>query len=110
MSKLQNKVKLHFKFPLEFNDHTRVPDEKFIESKNFFMDNYEGLSISGTTAGYWIYSGMEYKDETVEYFVLINKAKFLKKVKPKLMKQIKKFEKDFKQIEILCYYHNVIST
>ena len=110
MSKLQSKVKLHFKFPLTFNDHTKVPDEKFIKAKNFFMDNYEALTISGTSIGYWTHSGMEYKDETVEYFVLIDKNKFLKTVKPKLMKQIKQFEKEFKQIEILCYYHNVIST
>lgn len=110
MSKLQSKVKLHFKFPLEFNDHTRVPDEMFVKTKNFFMINYDGLTISGTSVGYWSHFGMEYKDETVEYLALIDKNKFLKTIKPKLMKQIKKFEKEFKQIEILCYYHNVIST
>jgi len=74
------------------------------------MINYEGLTISGTSIGYWSHFGIEYKDETVEYFALIDKNKFLKIIKPKLMKQIKKFEKEFKQIEILCYYHNVIST
>lgn len=53
---------------------------------------------------------MKYKDETVEYLVLSDKNRFFRKVKPNLMKQIQKFKKDFKQIEILCYYHNVIST
>jgi len=42
------------------------------------MINYEGLTISGTSIGYWSHFGIEYKDETVEYFALIDKNKFLK--------------------------------
>lgn len=110
MSKFQNKVKLHFKFPLEYNDHTRVPTKKFVEAKNFFIDNYEGLTITGTSLGYWTHSGIEYRDETVEYFVFVPKSKFLQKVKPNLLGQIAKFKKDFQQLEIMCYYHEVIST
>ncbi len=81
MTKFQPQVKLYYKFPLQFNDHTTVSDEKFIEAKNYFMKNYKGFTIAGTSVSYWTYSGMEYRDETVEYFVLVPKAKFLKKIK-----------------------------
>jgi hypothetical protein len=110
VSKLQNKVKLHFKFPLAYNDGTKVPDKEFRDAKNYFIDTYEGLTVSGTSTGYWKHSGLLYADETVEYFVLIENGKFSKKVKPKLNSEIDKFRRKFRQIEILCYYHNVMST
>lgn len=110
MSKIQNKVKLHFKFPLAYNNGTKVPDEEFRLAKNYFIDTYEGLTVSGTATGYWKHSGLLYTDETVEYFVLIENKKFSNKVKKTLNSEIDKFRKQFKQIEILCYYHNVMST
>ena len=110
MTKLEPKIKLHFKFPLEYNDHTKVPDDKFIEAKNYFVEKYEGLTITGASVGFWVHSGVEYRDETVEYFVFIEKKKFLRQVKPKLSAHIDKFKKDFEQLEILCYYHDVFAT
>lgn len=110
MTEIQPKIKLHFRFPLEYNDHARVPDDKFVEAKNYFIVKYEGLTITGTSIGFWIQSGVEYRDETIEYFVFIEKNKFLLEVKPNLVDNINKFKKDFRQLEILCYYHDVFST
>ena len=66
----------------------QVPNKEFIRVKNYFMDQYEGVTITGPSQGYWSHSKLEYRDETVEYFVLVSGQKFLKQIKPDLIKQI----------------------
>lgn len=110
MSKLKRKVKLHFKLPTADNNKKPIPAKKFIDTKNFFIDTYGGLTVDNPSEGYWKDSGMLYTDETMEYIVFIDKKIFDKKVKGTLNKQIEKFKKQFKQLEILCYYHDVMST
>lgn len=110
MSRLERKVKLHFKLPTVYNDGTPINPSEFIRVKNYFLDTYGGLSIDNPTTGYWQDSGVTYTDETIEYMVLIGKDRFDKQVKPNLINQIEKFKKRFKQLEILCYYHDVMST
>lgn len=45
----------------------------------------------------------------MEYSVFIPQNKF-NKVRNTIPKQITRFRKEFEQIEIFCYYHNVIAT
>ena len=110
MTQLHNKIKLHFKFPLTYNDGDPVPDKEFVKAKNYFIDTYDGLTIEGRSTGYWKHSSVLYSDETVEYFVMIEKKLFNKRVKQSLPKEINKFKGQFRQLEILCYYYDVMST
>lgn len=110
MSHLQKKVKLHFKLPTRYNDGREIPDEEYARVKDYFIDNYGGLSTSLPSPGYWKSdSGIIFTDETIEYFTLIPQTTFNKKVKSKIPKQIDNFKSQFKQLEILCYYHAVMS-
>ena len=109
MRKLQNKVKLHFKLPIFYNDGKPVEYQKLADAKNYFIENYEGLTIDSQSEGYWRDDGMLFKDQMLEYSVFIPENKF-RKVKNIIPKQIDKFRKQFKQIEIFCYYHHVVST
>lgn len=110
MSRLQSKVKLHFRLPLSYNNGKPIPNQEFIDAKNYFISKYDGLTVTGIATGYWKHAEMSYSDETVEYFVLIKEKTFDKKVKSGISKEISKFKKQFKQLEILCYYHTVMST
>ncbi len=110
MTLLQPKVKLHFKLPTFYNDGNPVDENKFILVKNYFIDTYGGLSIDTPSTGYWVESGVIYRDETIEYMILIKKEQFSSEVEPNLSNEIENFKKQFQQLEISCYYHDVIST
>ena len=110
MSKLKNKVKLHFKLPTSYNNKKSIPAKEFIKVKNFFIDNYGGLTVDSPSTGYWKDSGISYTDEVIEYTIFIEKKMFDNKVKKTLNNQIERFKNQFKQLEILCYYHSVMST
>ncbi len=100
MSRLQKKVKLHFKLPTRYNDGREIPDEEYV--KDYFIDDYGGLSTSLPLAGYWKSdSEIIFTDETIEYFTLIPQTTFNKKVKSKIPKQIDNFKSQFKQLKIL---------
>jgi hypothetical protein len=103
-------VKLHYKLPKYFNDGKRIPYTKIIEVKNFFIDQYGGLTVDSPSEGYWEDNGFIFKDINLEYSIFIPKRKFEKKVKNEIPKHIEKFKKDFKQLAILCYYYQVMST
>ena len=107
---LQEKVKLHYKLPTNYNDGHGIPDQDIIEVKNFFVDNYGGLSVDSPSEGYWKEDGFVYQDTNLEFSILIPKTKFNREVKKEIPKHIEKFKKDFQQLAILCYYHDVMST
>ncbi|MDE1762821.1 MAG: hypothetical protein KGH88_01065 [Thaumarchaeota archaeon] len=109
MQKLQKKVKLHFKLPIFYNDGKPVEPQKLANAKNYFIDTYGGLTVDGESEGYWQDQGALFKDQMLEYSVFIPRTKF-SKIKNTIPKQIDKFRNQFKQIEIFCYYHNVVST
>lgn len=110
MSKLQKKVKLHFKLPTNYNDNTPIQDEIIKDVKNYFVDLYGGLTVDSPSVGFWDYNGFVYEDNMIEYSIFIKKDDFEHKFKQKIPRQITKFKKQFAQVEILCYYHDVIST
>ena len=110
MSKITPKVKLHFKLPTRYDDNTRIAEKEFVDVKNYFMRTYGGLSIGSKTLGYWMDSNVEYRDTTIEYMVLVEKKRFAKQVKPNIEQEICRFKEQFKQLGILCYYHDVCST
>ena len=93
-----------------YNDGTPVGPDQFILVKNYFLDKYGGLSIDNPSVGYWKDSGVTYTDQTMEYMILIEKTRFESDVEPVLLDEIEQFKKQFKQLEILCYYHEVTST
>ena len=101
---------MHFKLPKKYNDDININDDEFIDVKEYLLDLYGGLSIGNETLGYWMDSNIEYQDTTIEYMILIEKNEFDKNVKPNIENDINKFKKQFKQLEILCYYHEVYST
>lgn len=107
MSKLEKKVKLHFKLPANYNDGTSIADEKLRDVKNYFVDLYGGLTVGSPSEGFWDYNGLVYKDDIIEYSIFIKKQDFERRFKKKIPQQITKFKK---QLGILCYYHDVIST
>ncbi|MDE1863588.1 MAG: hypothetical protein KGI33_11855 [Thaumarchaeota archaeon] len=109
MQKLHNKVKLHFKLPIFYNDGTPVESQKLANAKNYFIETYGGLTVDGESEGYWKDDGVLFKDHMMEYSVFIPQNKF-NKVRNTIPKQITRFRKEFEQIEIFCYYHNVIAT
>ncbi|MGI0088387.1 MAG: hypothetical protein ACREBI_10610 [Nitrosotalea sp.] len=89
MSRLQKKVKLHFKLPTRYNDGREIADKEYVRVKDYFIDNYGGLSTNLPSAGYWKSdSGIVFTDETIEYFTFISQTTFDKKVKSKIPKQI----------------------
>jgi hypothetical protein len=107
---LQNKVKLHYKLPTNYNNGDPIPDEDIIEVKNFFVDRYNGLSIDSPSEGYWKEDGFVYQDTNLEFSIIIPKTKFKREVKNEIPKHLDRFKKDFQQLAILCYYHDVMST
>ncbi|MDE1728768.1 MAG: hypothetical protein KGH81_06275 [Thaumarchaeota archaeon] len=110
MSRLQKKVKLHFKLPTRYNDGREIADKEYVRVKGYFIDSYGGLSTNLPLTGYWKSdSGIIFTDETIEYFTFISQTTFDKKVKSQITKQIDDFKSQFKQLEILCYYHTVMS-
>lgn len=110
MSKLTSKIKLHFKLPTTYNNKKQIPADEFIKVKNYFIDTYGGLTIDSPSAGFWKDDGIVYHDQILEYTIFIEKKIFDRKVKTSLDKQIDAFKKQFKQLEILCYYHPIMST
>lgn len=110
MTRLQPKVKLHFKLPTSYNNGSPVDENEFISVKNYFLRSYGGLSTSAPSFGYWMNSKVTYKDETIEYMILIEKERFHFDVEPDLPKVIKRFKDQFQQLEISCHYHDVVST
>lgn len=110
MTKFKPKVKLHFKIPVYYNNGKSVNAEKFVNVKNHLMEIYGGLTIDTPAMGYWVESKVEYQDKTIEYMILVGKEKFYSKIEPKLLDEIENFKKEFEQLEILCYYYDVIST
>jgi len=107
---LQEKIKLHYKLPINFNNGTPIPDKILVNVKNFFVDRYGGLSVDGPSEGYWEENGFIYRDTNLEFSIFIPKNTFHTKVKMEIPKHVKKFKKDFEQLAILCYYHPVVST
>lgn len=110
MSGLYGKVKIHFRFPITFNDGILIPNALFAKVKNYFIKSYGGLTVTGGSKGYWKHANVVYADETVEYFVIIPKKIFYEKIRPLLPKQLTRFKMQFRQLAILCYYHDVVST
>lgn len=110
LSHLQKKIKLHFKLTTSYNDGTPVDPDAFVQVKDYFLDEYGGLSIDNPMTGYWRYSGITYTDQTIEFMILVEKTRFDSNVEPNLLSEINKFKEQFKQLEILCYYHEVTST
>ncbi len=110
MSKLEPKVKLHFKLPTSYNDKTQISDKDFLDVKNYFVDLYGGLTIDSPSEGFWNDEGLVYDDTVIEYSIFIKENDFEKKFKKKIPQQIAKFKRQFKQLAILCYYYNVMST
>ncbi len=108
--KLVKKVKLHYKLPRHFNNGDPVSAEKLVEIKNFFIDSYGGLTVDSPSQGYWEEKGFVFHDVNVEYSIFIPKSKFERIVRRQIPSHITKFKKDFKQIAIFCYYHDVMST
>ncbi len=110
MTFFQEKIKSHFKFPTYYNDGSPVSPEEYLLMKDYFIEKYGGLSVDIPTLGYWKESGVVYKDETIEYVVFIEKTKFENEVESDLPNEIEQFKKRFKHLDILCYYHSVVST
>ena len=108
--RLVKKVKLHYRLPKFHNDGTRISGKKIKKVKNFFISNYGGLSVDSPSEGYWEDEGFVFKDVNLEYSIFIPKRKFETKVKKQIPKHIEKFKKDFDQLAILCYHHDVTST
>ncbi len=107
---LENKVKLHYKLPTNYNNGDPIPDQAIVDVKNFFVDRYEGLSVDSPSEGYWKEDGFVYQDTNLEFSIFIPKAKFERQVKREIPEHIEKFRRDFRQLAILCYYHDVVST
>lgn len=105
--RLTKKVKLCYKLPKFYNNGERISGKKIKKVKDFFISKYGGLSIDSKSEGYWEENGFVFKDVNLEYSILIPKTKFEKK---EISKHIAKFKKDFKQLAILCYYYDVVST
>lgn len=111
MTKLEPKVKLHFKLPTYYNNGKPINAKKFVKVKQYFLKIAKGVSIDTPSTGYWAESGgTVYHDETIEHMILIKKGEFYSNIEPSLPNMIKDFKKQFKQLEILCYYHDVVST
>lgn len=109
MVKLQNKIKLHFKLPTHHNDHTPIPDKEFVGVRNYFVNLYGGLTVDSPSYGFWEDDGVVYEDEILEYSIFIPKRDFERNYKNRISYQIETFKKQFKQIDILCYYYGVVS-
>lgn len=92
MQKLQNKVKLHFKLPIFYNDGNPVELQKLADVKNYFIETYGGLTIDSESSGYWKDDGALFKDQVLEYSVFIPQSRF-KKIKNAIPQQIEKFRK-----------------
>lgn len=110
MSRLEKKVKLNFKLPVFYNDKTPISDNDIMDVKNYFVSLYGGLTVDSPSEGFWNDDGLVYYDMTMEYSVFIKQKEFEKKFKNNIPQQITKFKKQFKQLEILCYYYSVVST
>ena len=108
--RLIKKVKLRYKLPKSHNDGTHISGKKIKEVKNFFISNYGRLSVDSPLEGYWEGEGFVFKDVNLEYSIFIPKRKFETKVKKQIPKHIEKFKRDFDQLAILCYHHDVTST
>ncbi len=108
--RLAKKVKLHYKLPRHFNNYKPVPAKTLIDVKNFFVEQYGGLTVDSPSEGYWEENGFVFHDVNVEYSIFIPKIKFEKTVKKEIPKHIGEFKTDFKQLAICCYYHDVMST
>lgn len=107
---LTKKVKLHYKLPKFDNDGKAIPGETIQKVKNFFIIKYGGLSVDSPSEGYWEDEGFVFKDVNLEYSIFVPKQKFDKQVKKEIPAHVAKFKNDFKQLAILCYYHDVMST
>ena len=110
MMNLTKKVKLHYKLPRFYNDGKPIPGEKIQGVKNFFISEYGGLSVDSQSEGYWEDEGFVFKDVNLEYSIFVSKQEFEGRIKKKIPSHITKFKKDFGQLAILCYYHDVMST
>ena len=75
MTRLRPKVKLRFKLPTYYNDGSPIDENEFISVKNYFIGSYGGLSTGAPSSGYWMDLGVIYKDETIEYMVLIERGR-----------------------------------
>ncbi|MDE1828693.1 MAG: hypothetical protein KGI25_00055 [Thaumarchaeota archaeon] len=110
MQKLQNKIKLHFKLPIYYNNGKPVEEQKLVDVKNYFIDTYGGLTVDSKSEGFWNDDGVLFTNQILEYSVFIAKNRFDREVKRIIPKQLEIFRKQFKQIGIFCYYHPVVST
>lgn len=107
---LTKKVKLHYKLPKFDNNGKAIPGKTMQEVKNFFITKYGGLSVDSPSEGYWEDGGFVFKDVNLEYSVFIPKQKFDGQVKKEISVHVIKFKNNFRQLAILCYYHDVMST
>lgn len=73
MQKLENKIKLHFKLPIYYNNGKPVEAQKLANAKNYFIDTYGGLTVDGTSEGFWKDNGVLFTDQILEYSVFIAK-------------------------------------
>ena len=108
--RLTKKVKLHYKLPTFYNNGKHISTKIMKEVKDFFISNYGGLSVDSPSEGYWDDKGLVFKDVNLEYSVFIPKQKFETEVKKQIPKHIEKFKRDFDQLAIFCYYHDVSCT
>ena len=92
-----------------YNDGKPVEPQKLAAAMNYFIDTYGGLTVDSKSEGYWKDKGVLFKDQIMEYSVFIPQNRF-NKMKKMIPKQIDNFKKQFKQIEIFCYYYSVMST
>jgi len=98
-SKQQIEVKILL--PLEYNNKKPIESEKFDHTRKELIDRFGGCSVLGHTAGYWIDSGIEYKDTNTGFAVVVDHDKstlrFLAKYKETLKER-------FQQLEIFMTY------
>jgi hypothetical protein len=103
-------AKLYFKFPLYDNDGHVVSPEEFAKIKKYFISNFKALSKDHPSEGWWKdkETGIIFHDRNVEYTIFIEKHHFEKEVMPHVNEYVIKFKEQFIQLEIFCYYHNVM--
>lgn len=97
-------IKLEILLPLNYNDKTKVEEDKFAATFDELIEKYNGVTVDRTPhLGGWVDPATEkrYQDETIVYWIVCKSTTqnldFIKNLKPNL-------EKRFKQKEILMYY------